>query len=291
MATTTNFNWETPDDTDLVKDGAAAIRTLGSSIDTSFVDLKGGTTGQVLSKASGTDLDFTWVAQDDSNAIQNAIVDAKGDLISATAADTPARLAVGTDGQVLLADSTTATGLKWGVVTGGGLTLIASANPSGASGVDFNSIDSSYKELYLEWNGVQTGASSTIFDVRFNTNAGSVYFSKGFQANGASASGSQQDAASVWNSPGLIGSNASASQYGNVSRGFLRIFNANSTTKYKTYEAASSYYDTAVGWRAQSFTGDFEDTARISSINIVRIGGSGSITTLANGVINLWGVK
>ncbi len=98
---------------DAVKDGAAAIRTLGNGIDTSFLDLKGGTTGQVLSKASNTDLDFSWVAQDDSNAIQNAIVDAKGDLISATAADTPARLAVGTNGQVLTADSTTATGLKW----------------------------------------------------------------------------------------------------------------------------------------------------------------------------------
>jgi len=64
MANTTNFNWETPDDTDLVKDGAAAIRTLGSSIDTSFVDLKGGTTGQILSKASNTDLDYTWIAND-----------------------------------------------------------------------------------------------------------------------------------------------------------------------------------------------------------------------------------
>jgi hypothetical protein len=113
MANTTNFNWETPDDTDLVKDGAAAMRTLGNSIDTSFVDLKGGTTGQILSKASNTDLDYTWVTTDDVNAIQNAIVDAKGDLIAATAADTPARLAVGTDGQVLTADSTAATGLKW----------------------------------------------------------------------------------------------------------------------------------------------------------------------------------
>jgi hypothetical protein len=60
MATTTNFGWETPDDTDLVKDGAAAIRTALGGVDTSFVDLKGGTTGQVLSKASGTDLDFSW---------------------------------------------------------------------------------------------------------------------------------------------------------------------------------------------------------------------------------------
>jgi hypothetical protein len=60
MATTTNFGWTTPDNTALVKDGASAIRTLGSSIDTSFVDLKGGTTGQVLKKTSATDLDFEW---------------------------------------------------------------------------------------------------------------------------------------------------------------------------------------------------------------------------------------
>ena len=59
--TTTNFGWTVPSATDLVKDGAAAIRTALGGVDTSFVDLKGGTTGQVLSKASGTDLDYTWV--------------------------------------------------------------------------------------------------------------------------------------------------------------------------------------------------------------------------------------
>ena len=72
MATTTNFGWETPDDTDLVKDGAAAIRTALGGVDTSFVDLKGGTSGQVLSKASNTDLDFTWIAQDDMSLAINA---------------------------------------------------------------------------------------------------------------------------------------------------------------------------------------------------------------------------
>ena len=61
MPTTTNFGWTTPADTDLVKDGASAIRTLGNGIDTSLLDLKGGTTGQVLSKASNTDLDFTFI--------------------------------------------------------------------------------------------------------------------------------------------------------------------------------------------------------------------------------------
>lgn len=60
MATTTNYGWETPDDTDLVKDGASAIRTLGSSIDSTFAELKGGTSGQVLTKASSTDNDYVW---------------------------------------------------------------------------------------------------------------------------------------------------------------------------------------------------------------------------------------
>ena len=123
MPTTSNFGWTTPADTDLVKDGAAAIRTLGNGVDTSFLDLKGGSSGQILAKNSNTDLDFVWVAQDDSNAIQNAIVDAKGDLISASAADTPARLAVGANGTVLTADSSESTGLKWATPIAGGKVL------------------------------------------------------------------------------------------------------------------------------------------------------------------------
>jgi len=132
--TTTNFGWTIPQSTDLVKDGATAIATLGSNIDTSMVKLKGGTTGQVLSKNSNTDMDFTWVtdAGDISGVtagtgisgggtsgtvtITNSMataIDAKGDLIAGTGADAFDRLAVGTNGQVLTADSTASTGMKW----------------------------------------------------------------------------------------------------------------------------------------------------------------------------------
>lgn len=110
---TTAFGWQMPTSSDLVTDLPADFETFGQAVDTSLADLKGGTTGQVLSKASNTDMDFTWVAQDDSNAIQNAIVDAKGDLVAASAADTPARLAVGANGTILTADSGESTGLKW----------------------------------------------------------------------------------------------------------------------------------------------------------------------------------
>ena len=55
-----------------------------------------------------------WASLDDPNAIQNTIVDAKGDLISATADNTPARLASsGVNGNVLTVDTSTSTGLKW----------------------------------------------------------------------------------------------------------------------------------------------------------------------------------
>jgi hypothetical protein len=119
MATTTpNFGWPVPTSSDLVKNGATAIEGLGDAIDASLLDLKGGTSGQVLAKASGTDMDFSWVT--DATGIPATILDAKGDIIAATAADTASRLAVGTNGQVLTADSTAATGIKWATASSGG---------------------------------------------------------------------------------------------------------------------------------------------------------------------------
>jgi len=85
MATTTpNFGWSVPTSSDLVKNGATAIETLGDSIDASLVDLKGGTTGQVLAKASNTDMDFTWsTASGGSNlfyAGKNKMINGKFDI-------------------------------------------------------------------------------------------------------------------------------------------------------------------------------------------------------------------
>jgi hypothetical protein len=137
---TTNFGWVMPSSSSLVTNLPADFNTFGQAVDTSMAELKGGTTGQVLSKTSNTDMDFTWIANDvgditgvtagtgltgggtsgtvtvalDATAvIAPTIVDAKGDLIAGTAADAVARLAVGTNGQILTADSTAATGMKW----------------------------------------------------------------------------------------------------------------------------------------------------------------------------------
>ena len=114
MANPTNpFSWQMPTASDLVTDLPADFETFGQAVATSMADLLGGTTGQVLSKASNTDMDFTWVTSDDANAIQNTIVNAKGDIIGASANDTPAITSVGANGETLIADSTASTGLKW----------------------------------------------------------------------------------------------------------------------------------------------------------------------------------
>lgn len=85
--TTTNFGWDIPQSTDLVKDGATAIAALGQDIDTSMLGLKGGTTGQVLSKTSGTDMAFTWIEQDDSTLAFNAQTGTTYTLVVADAAN------------------------------------------------------------------------------------------------------------------------------------------------------------------------------------------------------------
>ena len=69
---TTNFGWQMPTSTDLVTDLPADFEVFGQAVDTDFVDLLGGTTGQVLSKTSGTDLAFTWIEQDDTTLSFNA---------------------------------------------------------------------------------------------------------------------------------------------------------------------------------------------------------------------------
>ena len=80
--TTTNFGWDIPQSTDLVKDGATAIATLGQDIDTALLDLKGGSTNQILAKNSGTDLDFKWIADESQVLLSTTTLSGASTVIS-----------------------------------------------------------------------------------------------------------------------------------------------------------------------------------------------------------------
>ena len=132
---TSNFGWQMPTPTDLVTDLPADFEVFGQAVDSTMADLKGGTSGQILSKNSNTDMDFVWITNDQgditgvtagtgisgggtsgtvtvTNSMATAI-DAKGDLIAGTGADAFSRLAAGANGTTLFADSTASTGIKW----------------------------------------------------------------------------------------------------------------------------------------------------------------------------------
>lgn len=316
MANTTNFGWETPDDTDYVKDGAAAMRTLGNSIDTSFVDLKGGTSGQMLTKASNTDLDYTWVTPQigditavtagtglsgggTSGAVTLSIdtattvdlstaqtltnktltspvlttpsisnIDAKGDLLAGTADNTIARLAVGTNGQVLTADSTAATGLAWASAAGGGgMTSLASGSFSTSSNtLTLNSISTSYKDLFLVVRGWKptSGQESRPF-VRFN-NISTNNYSNQYQTSSFSAAqyinGTSAIQVNDTNQNFRAGTENNASYWGLYIQDY-----ANAITN-KFCETGLIYYNQAQVWTYGTIDSRFETTSAISRIDI-----------------------
>ena len=184
MPTTSNFGWTTPADTDLVKDGALAIRTLGNGIDTSFLDLKGGTTGQILSKASNADLDYTWINNDQGDitgvtagtgitgggtsgtvTITNSMateITAAGDIIVGTGSGTFDNLPIGTTGQVLTADTTVSPyKVKWataGAASFVGCTIYRSSAQAVANNTD-TTID--FDSEYYDTDAFHSTSSNT----------------------------------------------------------------------------------------------------------------------------------
>lgn len=247
MPNTTNYNWATPADTDLVKDGAAAIRTLGSSADTTVKNLNPGTTagdidyytsstakarvaigtagqvlrvnsggtapewattadqtplttkgdlfgfntadaripigtnGQVLIADSAQSLGLKWGVDPTTDVVTTA-----GDLIYGTAADTVARLGIGTAGQVLQVNSG-ATAPEWVTTSSGSMTQLASQTFSNTASHTFSSISGSYKALALLLRSVRSTTNEQAIRIRFNSDTGTSYNQSAWTDSGSVA--------------------------------------------------------------------------------------------------------
>jgi len=267
MATTTpNFGWPVPTSTDLVKDGAVAIEGLGDAIDASLVDLKGGTTGQVLSKATNTDMDFTWVAQDDSNAIQNALLTTTGDTIYASGASTPARLGIGTTGQVL----TVSGGVpSWATpaTASSGLTYITGASFSAVSSVSLP--NSTFSSTYLNYKiifnltAAASGAAETRIRMRASgsDNTSNQYQAGGYEINYAGGGGSYY----VTDGTYLLWGNIATSTATNTQFEMTMmspqassntVFNINGGKGTLTWKAMTGFFNNTTSFDSMSFYAD-----------------------------------
>jgi hypothetical protein len=280
MATTTNYSWTTPDDTDLVKDGASAIRTLGSAIDTT-----------VFNNAAA--------------AVAKSTIDAKGDLLVGTADDTVGRLAVGTDGYTLVADSAETTGLKWAApAASGGMTLIQETSASTDSSLTFGSIPASYKQLLLVWSGIYVSALGNVFSLRFNNDSGGNYSVFGevitdytINTGGSGAkdgNNSATDATDTVNfSNGPFGYNTTGStNYNQQSMGTCLIDNYSSTSKFKYYAVDWVHHidGTTTGVSSHA-KGVYKSTSAITSLDIFRQTGAGTFSNNTSTSIRLYGIS
>ena len=249
MATTPNYSWIMPDPTDLVKDLPADFAIFGNAVDST-------------------------VKTNADAAIAKTIVDAKGDIIAATAADTVSRLAVGANNTVLTADSSTATGLKWAAVASGGMTLLSTTTLSGAS-TTISNIDQTYTNLYI----LVTGVTNATAD-------GKDYCSPNFSSGQTvSAQEISNGAVSQENNYVRLTGNVNRTRTDANNSYQLQIYNYASTTFYKPV-FWSGYFQQSGGSRSVMGGGGYYSNSAVTSLNFFNDGGN-----LSTGTVRIYGVK
>ena len=214
-----------------------------------------------------------------TDAISKGQYNAKGALLSATAASTPGVLAVGANDTVLTADSTEATGLKWATPAAGGMTLISTTTFAADATVTLSSIPATYKDLKLVFRNLKPSNNMQYVFMRFNgatagyttSNSSTVYGLDNSKAFGA-------------DSLHMSSSNNSTTAEGLTN---INIYDYTNSTTWKLASVNSiGNGSTATDGQYSNFLIAYNGTSAISSITIFRPSG-----TITSGTMLLYGVK
>ena len=297
MATTTNYSWTTPDDTALVKDGAAAIRTLGTSVDTTTKNLNPettlgdisyrsstanvntrlplGTAGQVLKVNSGATAP-EWAT--DATGMTNPMT-TTGDTIYSSSGSTPARLGIGTAGQVLKVNSG-ATAPEWGAApaAGANFSLLNAGGTSltGASTITVSSI-SGIDKFMIRIAGASAGTNSAM-TIRFNSDSGSNYKQSGWRI--VYGSTYYPDNLQTVNGDYTSVQGGALGNANGTVNGYVEVAGGN-TAGVKTFASLGSGQDvTSYSFASNISGGVWDNSATISSISIISSSGNFDAGTL-----------
>jgi len=208
--------------------------------------------------------------------IPKSVVTTKGDIIAASGASTPARLGVGSNGQVLTADSAQTTGVKWATPsTSSNYTLIGTVNPaSGSQSVSFTSL-SGYDKYQLFWfTGAMNNATANGPTWTFNSDTSSNYDGY-YQFIGGSSTVANASTTTSITYPGFF--------YTNIS-GSLTINGALSTGG-KNYSLLSSGAN-GPNWGTINSGGVYTGSSAITSIQLTL---TGTTSFASGGVFKLYG--
>jgi len=211
-----------------------------------------------------------------TNSMATAI-DAKGDLVPGTGADTFSRLAVGANGTVLTADSAEATGLKWATpASGGGMTLLATTNCSGVSSITFSSISQSYKHLLVTWDYLYNASANGSMYFTFNGGAGVIWATVDVNGSTLTSNTSNQSSTQSFATP-------NNSTPGNT--GAMWVYDYANTARRKPFVANSYTYSTlSSSLRGYDNYGMLDTTSAVTSISLVQG------VNWGGGQVRLWGV-
>ena len=218
----------------------------------------------------------------------------KGDLYGFGTSD--ARIPIGTNGHILTADSTETLGLKWAAPAGGGgMTLIQETVANADSSITFGSIPGTYKQLLLIFHGLYQSNNTSAFSLRFNNSSASEYSQQswGFTQNTPTISVGASTVTSVGMPSGLFGEAVNQTAPYETATGSLLIDNYASSTKKKMYYGNRAYFFNAgLGEKYyHSLVGSWGNTNAITSLDIFRSQGAGTLSNLTNTSIRLYGIS